>query len=500
MRKILFLFFLMVIVSAVFCQTKSYKRGISYGYHSVNDMQNFSKWLSWWYNWSAAPETAVRNTYQNYNVDFTPMAWNSSGISAVNNWVNQDTHIKYILGFNEPNFYDQARMTPSSAAAAWPAFQAIADNHQLKTVGPAVNYCGNCVSENGVTYTNPFTYLDDFFKACSGCRVDYIALHWYGGGNSMVSYVETARKYIKPIWVTEFASWDGSVTNLADQKKYLAGTVNFLERDPDIYRYSWFIGRRQSGQTTYPYIDIYGADGLLTELGQLYMDIPVYDPERKFQIPGRIETEEYYLMSGLFAELTSDKDGFLNIGWTDNNDWADYKINVLKDGTYTLSARVAGTNTGIIDFRIDNQSAATLNTPNTGNWQNWVTVTTTIQMNAGEHKLRMFVRDAGFNINWIAITEYPLSLNTYGLVEAGIYPNPVTNGIINVTLNPEQTGGTFLCTLTDILGDRVFSKEVHLNKSTFQINIHETGRLQTGIYFLNISGSHCKATAKLIIQ
>jgi len=156
--------------SALFAQTKSFKRGVGYGYHSVIDMQNFSKHISWWYNWSALPEASVRNTYPDYAVDFTPMAWNSSGISAVKNWVNQDTNVNYILGFNEPNFKDQSNMTPTLAAAAWPAFQDIALEHNLKTVGtaeinlnptqnmPAWVYFLNVEGENCKTKVN-FVYL-----------------------------------------------------------------------------------------------------------------------------------------------------------------------------------------------------------------------------------------------------------------------------------------------------------------------------------------------------
>src|SRR5450759_90634 len=239
------------------CQVKSSKRGVSYGSHSAADMNTASSGISWWYNWAAQPDADIRTNYSVYNVDFVPQAWNAAGISGVDAWVSQDPKVKYILGFNEPNFIDQANMTPSQAAAAWPQLQAVADHYGLKLISPAVNYCGSCVYENGTTYTNPFTWLDDFFTACKGCRVDYIALHWYGGGNSMAGYIEDARKYGKPIWVTEFADWESGIT-AENQKSYLAGTVNFLERDPDVFRYSWFIGRG-GGANVYPYIDLYGS-------------------------------------------------------------------------------------------------------------------------------------------------------------------------------------------------------------------------------------------------
>jgi hypothetical protein len=500
MKRIWLLLVFLILSFGIYSQTKSYKRGVAYGYHSVKDMQNFSPDISWWYNWAAQPEFAIRNTYQNYEVDFTPMAWNNVGISGVSSWADKDSLVKYILGFNEPNFKDQANMTPTQAANAWPALQKIAKKHDLKIVGPAVNYCGNCVSEGGVTYTNPFKYLDDFFVHCDTCQVDFIGLHWYGGGNSIVNYINDGRKYKKPIWVTEFAAWDNPATTAKEQIKYLAGTTNFLERDPDIYRYSWFIGRRQTGQTTYPYIDLYGADGMLTELGQMYMDIPVYDPNMKFKIPGRIEMEEYYLMSGLFSEPTSDVDGFLNIGWTDVNDWAEYKISVEKSGTYNLNARVAGTGQGAMQFLIDGQVKTLVKTTSTGSWQSWKNVSEKIELEAGEHILKMLVKSAGFNINWIDISNTTAVKSDIEIIETEVYPNPVTDGILNVVLNRAQSGGEFKCRLFDVYGKQVFTKNVNVNRALFQINLNETKRLPAGMYYLNISGENGLANKLIVVQ
>ncbi len=502
MKKFVSITFILLFSITVFAQTKSYKRGVSYGYHSTADMQVASKSISWWYNWAAQPDAGIRNRYQVFNVDFTPMAWNSVSINGVANWANTDSTLKYLLGFNEPNFKDQANMTPTAAAKAWPALQKIARDHNLKIVGPAVNYCGNCVTEGGTHYTNPFTYLDDFFKACDTCQVDYIGLHWYGSGNSIVGYVNTARKYKKPIWVTEFASWDYSnpVKNIADQKKYLAGTVNFLERDPDIYRYAWFIGRTQGGINAFPYLDLYGSSGKLTELGQLYMDIPVYDANKKFKIPGRIECEEYYLMSGLFCEPTEDADGFLNVGWNDQGDWAEYKISVETVGIYELKARVSGISSGRIDVLINDVVMKTFDTPITGGWQIWSDVKTEIELAAGEHLLKWRVRRGGFNINWMEFSK-PTSLNNnFEIVETKIYPNPVSNGILNVELYRNQAGGEYSCSLFDLYGKKVLSETVKPNRSLFQLNLNKYERLPSGIYYLNITGENCGVNKLVVVQ
>jgi hypothetical protein len=220
----------------------------------------------------------------------------------------------------------------------------------------------------------------------------------------------------------------------------------------------------------------------------------------KFTIPGRIETEEYYLMSGLFSEPTSDIDGFLNIGWTDVNDWAEYKISVEKSGTYILHARVAGTGQGAINFLVNNQLKAQINSPNTGGWQNWRTVSKEIELEEGEHILKMLVKVSGFNINWIEISNSTSVKNEIEIMEAVVYPNPVKNGIINIVLNGKQSGGEFNCSLVDIHGKQVFSKNVNVNRALFQINMNEKGRLPAGVYYLNVSGEKSMTNKLIIVQ
>jgi len=484
-HSILLLFILISYCS--YGQAKSDKRGVGYGYHSAADMNTASEGISWWYNWAAQPEATIRTTYADYNVDFTPQAWNSAGITGVSTWVSQDDNVKYLLGFNEPNFKEQANMTPSQAAAAWPQLQAIADQYNLKLVSPAVNYCGNCVSENGIIYTNPFKWLDDFFAACVGCRVDYIALHWYGGGNSMTGFVNDARKYGKPIWVTEYANWEAGVTAQA-QKNYLAGTTNFLERDPDVFRYSWFIGRTSSGAATYPYIDLYGASGQMTPLGQLYLDIPVYDSNFVNQVPGRIEAEEYYLQKGIFGEPTNDVDGFMNIGYTESGDWLKYKISATQSGEYQLTTRYAGTAAGKFDVYIDDIKKATVTTTNTGSWQSWASVIKTINLEAGDHILKLVVVSSGFNLNWLKFETEVTGMNDFNIqqLSAEVYPNPITDKKFKIVFR-NYISEELTLSISDMTGKIIFNKNIEkLNGKEIGIDLGNLPNISKGIYTLSV--------------
>lgn len=252
---------------------KSAKRGVAYGYHSADDMRVLSPGISWWYNWSPTPESTAAGVYGSVGVSFAPMVWGgtpSADTVAAAIPAGTDT----LLGFNEPNFKSQANMTPSQAAARWPILEDIARRKGgLKITSPAVNYCGDCVSEGGVTFTDPVVYLDAFFAACKTCKVDYIAVHWYACDvGALQWYIGLFKKYNKPIWLTEFACGDrpANEITLDVQKTYMTAAVNYLENEPAVARYSWFSARNNE----IPNINLLGSSGQLTELGQLYVSLP----------------------------------------------------------------------------------------------------------------------------------------------------------------------------------------------------------------------------------
>ena len=263
--------------NAAVAQTKSTKRGIAYGYHSAADMQALAPGISWWYNWYSKPDADVVSTYQGLGVEYVPMQWgrdlDGAPFTADRLAANIPAGAKYLLGFNEPNFRSQANLTPTQAAALWPTLQEVARRKGLKLVSPAVNYCGDCVSENGTTYYSPTQYLDAFFAACPSCQVDYIAVHTYVCEERWLrDKIGELKKYGKPIWLTEFSCGDmaASQITLDVQKKYMTDAVNYLENEPAVFRYSWFAGRNNE----IPFINLLGSSGQLTELGKLYVSLP----------------------------------------------------------------------------------------------------------------------------------------------------------------------------------------------------------------------------------
>jgi hypothetical protein len=222
--------------------------------------------VSWWYDWSnsgAAPPARI---------DFVPMIWGGATLGGP-----IPTSTKYLLGFNEPNFKAQANLTPQQAAADWPKVEALAKPLGIPLVSPGLNFCGSSTNTSGCSdpsVTDPYSWLKDFFEACTGCEVDYVAVHWYNcdlpslqgyiEGNS--SGLEGFVQFGKPIWLTEFSC--DTTHSAADQKTYLQAAVPWLESDPHVYRYSWF------SASNIPNALLMNTDGTLTDLGMTYVSLP----------------------------------------------------------------------------------------------------------------------------------------------------------------------------------------------------------------------------------
>jgi Glycosyl hydrolase catalytic core len=243
------------------------KRGIAYGYHSDEDLAALSAGIGWWYNWSPKPDATLQGDYSALGVEFVPMVWGGTfDVTTLEQQVPKDA--KYLLTFNEPNFGTQSNLTPAEAAALWPEIEAFASSRGMKIVSPALNYCGSPCNDQ-----DPFHWLQEFFDACSGCQVDYVAMHWYACDKPALE--NTLPKYEafgKPLWVTEFSCLDvKSKVNDAEELAYMSDAVAVLEADPMVFRYAWFTGRWADA----PPISLLGpGSGELTPLGAAYVSEP----------------------------------------------------------------------------------------------------------------------------------------------------------------------------------------------------------------------------------
>lgn len=235
------------------------------------DLGLLSSNVTWWYNWYLQPgDSSVVAANSTLAMDYVQMVsvktTNFSDLEA-----NVSPNARYLLTFNEPNFNSQSNVTPQEAAALWPKIEAFANKHNLLIVSPAMNYCSS-----GCNVGDPFDWLDQFFAACSGCRVDHIAVHAYTCDVSNLQSMSIdpfVKKYNKPIWLTEFDCADNGVirNDVPSQKAYMAASLAMLEAHPNVFRYAWFMGKADGGWSN---IALLNDNGGLTELGKYYLSLP----------------------------------------------------------------------------------------------------------------------------------------------------------------------------------------------------------------------------------
>lgn len=121
-------------------------------------------------------------------------------------------------------------------------------------------------------------------------------------------------------------------------------------------------------------------------------------------IPAKIEAENYVKMSGVNTETCSE--GTLNVGWIETGDSMDYYINVSSAGSYTVQYRVTSLySTGKVDIIVNGVLQTSTVIPNTAGWQNWTTVTTTVNLTAGQKILQLKASGSSWNINWFNLTK-----------------------------------------------------------------------------------------------
>ena len=150
----------------------------------------------------------------------------------------------------------------------------------------------------------------------------------------------------------------------------------------------------------------------------------INDLEARFVIPGKVEVEDYVNMFGLGLEETNDEGGGSNIGYTDNGDYADYKIFTNTASKYTVDFRVASeSNGGKVALSLVEQNSSReyvllpeVDFSSTGGWQEWVTVTANLNnpIPKGIFLLRLKVLDGGFNMNWMKFRDLDSDLDGIG--------------------------------------------------------------------------------------
>jgi len=235
--------------------------------------------------------------------------------------------------------------------------------------------------------------------------------------------------------------------------------------------------------------DAVGSKSLLTAVNQV-----ITGSQPPVGTGTLIQAESYSSMSGIQTEATTDTGGGSNVGYADTGDWMAYfNVNFPTSGNYVIEYRVASAVSGArisSDLSAGTIQLGAVNIPNTGGWQNWQTVSQTVNVNAGTYNFGIYVQNTGVNINWFRITKSASALaaksassaTSEEFVALNVYPTStdntlsITQDISNakVSIVDSQTGAV-------VSGPKVNnnSVDVSLLKSGVYLIVFEKEGTQT---------------------
>jgi hypothetical protein len=190
----------------------------------------------WYLTWATTHAGIVNPP----DVQFVPMIWGAASVTA-SALAQAKKSGPNLLTFNEPDLASQSNMSVAQALALWPRLMATG----LRLASPAV-------ASGAAT---PGGWLDQFMHGVAShhYRVNFIALHWYGGDfrtgpavAELEAYLEaTYHRYHRPIWLTEYSliNFSGGHTTYPSEgllAAFVRASEKMLDRLPFVRRYAWF--------------------------------------------------------------------------------------------------------------------------------------------------------------------------------------------------------------------------------------------------------------------
>ncbi|WP_456311827.1 glycosyl hydrolase family 18 protein [Pseudomonas shirazensis] len=209
-----------------------------------------------------------------------------------------------------------------------------------------------------------------------------------------------------------------------------------------------------------------------------------------------IQAESFSSMSGIQTEATTDTGGGLNVGYADTGDWlAYYNVNFPTSGSYVIEYRVASAVSGgrlSSDLSAGTIQLGAVNVPNTGGWQNWQTITQTVNVNAGTYNFGIYVQNTGFNLNWFRITKSGSALAaksaaTDKIESLTVYPSPTESELFFSA----EISGANVSVINSQDGATVSSQKANSNSI-------DVAGLKSGIYLILVEKDGIKTVRRFI--
>lgn len=388
---------------------KSKKRGVSYSFAFEDDIHLLAPSISWSYNWG--PDVVgINNTlFNQYGLDFYPMAWNGNyDANRIRAYKALNPQCEYILAFNEPNLTDQCNYTPQQAAEHWPALKALADELDMKIVAPAMNY-GTLPN-----YGDPIVWLDEFFTLVPLEDVDAIAIHCYmGAASALKSYVERFYKYGKPIWMTEFCAWEKHISSVDAQINFMNEAIAYMEADPNVEKYAWFIPRASGPVDSYPYMQLLTKEQpfQLSELGKVFSGLSSWDKSVWLSADNHILPNTYSALSmqqsigeqGLLPiphlKPTTDGAGVLQMTDFYTGQWVEYQLEIAKP-VHSFKLRYATMQNTKLELSANGELLAQMDFTSAEKPDMWRSCTIPVELSKGRYTIRLTITAGNLSYNW----------------------------------------------------------------------------------------------------
>jgi endoglucanase len=128
-----------------------------------------------------------------------------------------------------------------------------------------------------------------------------------------------------------------------------------------------------------------------------------------------------------------------NIGWTENDEWLKYTVDVATDAVYDINMRIAsGIGSSKIHFKMNGSTITNvINIPNTGGWGDWQTLTIPdVILSAADNELELYIDSKGVNISSFQFIQKG---STTTLATAFLSANTSDESTVQLNLNKTLT-------------------------------------------------------------
>jgi len=217
--------------------------------------------------------------------------------------------------------------------------------------------------------------------------------------NAVKNYIEMFRKYQKPVWLTEFCAWDPVPGSVTTQMDYMCSVLNYLEQEPLVERYAWFIPRAGGRVDSAPYMQLLTHDSpaSLTELGKMYcyfssMDTTCYLTANRPIYAGEYTRVKNYAMT---LRPTNDdalrsqigRDGLMITNFAQGQELT-YQLALAGD-MQQITLRYCGYTNSICEVLVDGVSQNYINMPRNGSSTEWTEASMSLPIRKGNHRITL---------------------------------------------------------------------------------------------------------------